>query len=453
MLRMPPSPGGGRSGATAGRKAEGQGSRGSHMIISNINFVNPIKETEIKCDIEISDGRICALAEPGSLSDDGDGFIDGTGLNCAPGFMDVHSHFRDPGFTHKEDILSGARAAARGGFTDIVLMANTNPPVDNVETLAYVLGKGLSTGIHISSCATVTKGLKGEELVDFEELKKHGAAGFTDDGIPIMNEYLLRDAMIKCRELDVPISLHEEDKALISENGINAGIVSSHYGLMGSPREAEITMVKRDIELARETGVKLIIQHVSTKETVELVRKARAEGYTNIYAEVTPHHFSLTDDAVIQYGSNAKMNPPLRSEEDRLAIIEGLKDGSVSYISTDHAPHALEEKNLPLTKAPSGITGLETAFSLGLEYLVKPGHISLYKLLRLMSTEPGAIYSRPCPGLNTWDPADLVLFTTEEKWIYDNTLSKSFNSPFKNREMTGKIKYTICGGRIVYEDL
>lgn len=423
------------------------------MIISNINFINPINETEINCDMEISEGRIVSFADPGSLKDESTRIIDGTGLYCAPGFMDVHSHFRDPGFTHKEDIITGARAAARGGYTDIVLMANTNPVVDNVDTLAYVLGKGLATGIHISSCAAVTEGLKGEKTVDFEKLKKHGAVGFTDDGIPIMDENVLREAMVRCKELDVPISLHEEDKTMISQNGINAGIISTRYGIEGSPREAEVSMVKRDIELARETGAKLIIQHISTGETVELVRKARSEGYTNIYAEVTPHHFSLTEDAVLEYGSNAKMNPPLRTERDRLAIIEGIKDGTVSYISTDHAPHALSEKNLPLTQAPSGITGLETAFSLGMEFLVKPGHINLYKLLRLMSVEPGRIYGRPCPGLNSWDSADLVIFNPEETWKYETTLSKSFNTPFKNREMLGKIKYTICGGRIVYEDL
>ena len=423
------------------------------MIISNVSFIDPIRETMEVCDVEISEGRIASLASPGSLRDRSEDFIDGTGLYCAPGFFDIHSHFRDPGFTHKEDIESGARAAARGGYTSVVLMANTNPVVDNEETLAYVLNKGLSTGVHVMTCGSVTKGLKGCELTNMESLRKHGAVGFTDDGIPIMDEKLLREAMLKCAELDVPISLHEEDKNLIAQNGINDSVASRHYSLAGSPRTAEISMVERDIKIAVETGARLNIQHVSARETVELVRKARKAGYTNIYAEATPHHFSLTEEAIVEFGSNGKMNPPLRTEEDRLAIIEGIKDGTISMIATDHAPHTEEEKLLPLTKAPSGITGLETAFSLGLEFLVREGHISLFRLLRLLSVEPRKLYGLECPALKVWDPADLVVFSLSEKWVYDKTFSKSFNTPFKGRTMTGKVKYTISGGRIIYEDL
>ena len=422
------------------------------MVIKNVSFINPETKSILVCDIVIKDGRIASFSTPNTAVDEDGEYIDATGLYAAPGFMDIHSHFRDPGFTEKEDIITGAFAAKRGGYTDIVLMANTSPAVDNEKTLGYVYNKGLSTGIHIHSCATVTKGLKGEELVDFDLLKKHGAVGFTDDGIPIMNEELLKEAMKKCKELDVPISLHEEDKTLIGQNGINSGAVSTRYGLKGAPREAEISLVKRDIEIAKETGVKLDIQHVSAKETVDLIRKARAEGYTNIYGEATPHHFSLTEEAVIEYGSNAKMNPPLRTEEDRRAIIEGLHDGTLSFIATDHAPHTKAEKERSLTDAPSGITGLEIAFSLGLEKLVIDADLSIYDLINLLSVNPRKLYNMDVPATREWSPADIVIFSMSEKWVYDRTLSRSFNTPFAGKTMTGKIKYTICGGRKVYED-
>lgn len=423
------------------------------MIISKVKMINPKTETITACDILIEDGRIEAFAAPGSLKDDGTGFYDCEGCYAAPGFFDVHSHFRDPGFTYKEDINSGANCAKRGGYTGIVLMANTNPSVDNLETLAYVQNKGLDTGIKIYTCGAVTKGLAGEELVDMESMKKHGAVGFTDDGIPLMNEKLLEEAMVICKELNVPISLHEEDKNLISENGINHGKASEHYGLGGAPREAEISLVARDIEIAKRTGVKLDVQHISCKETVELVRKARKEGFTNIYAEATPHHIALTEEALFEFGSNAKMNPPVRTEEDRLAIIEGIKDGTVSFIATDHAPHSQEEKERPLTKAPSGILGLETAFNIGLEFLVETGDISLAKLMNLLSVAPRELYGMPVPGIAVKDPADIVIFDVNEKWNYTSSVSKSFNTPLKNREMHGKIKLTIAGGSKVYEDM
>lgn len=424
------------------------------MIISNITFINPVKEEAILCDIKITDGRITAFSEAlTAIPEAGEEVIDGTGLHCAPGFCDIHSHFRDPGFTHKEDIETGARAAAMGGYTDIILMANTSPTVDNEETLSYVLNKGKETGIHIHSCAAVTKGLKGEELVDMDLLYKKGAAGFTDDGIPLMDEALLKEAMRKCNLLNLPISLHEEDKNLISENGINHGKASEHFGIEGSPREAEISLVKRDIEIAKETKAKLNIQHISAKETVDLIRKARNGGYTNIYAEATPHHFALTEDAVIEHGSYAKMNPPLREEADREAIIEGLIDGTISFIATDHAPHTKEEKEQAITKAPSGITGLETAFSLALEKLVVEKGMSLIRLVQLLSLNPRVLYNMKCPATKNNNAADLVIFSTTEKWVYDKTCSKSFNTPFRGQTMTGKIKYTICGGQVVYEDL
>ena len=308
--------------------------------------IDPVGDVVYRADLVIENGRISRILKDGeALGEESSGdvqVIDGTGLMVAPGLADTHVHFRDPGFTYKEDIDSGAAAAVRGGFTQIVLMANTKPPVDNVETLCYVLDKGRGTGIHIASCVNVTRQMEGKELVDMETLAKAGAAGFTDDGIPLVDEELVRKAMIEARKWDKPISFHEEDPALIVNNGVNAGKVAAHYGIGGSPREAEIGLVKRDLELARQTGAEVVIQHISTKEAVELVRRAKAEG-ARVHGEATPHHFTLTQEAVIEKGTLAKMNPPLREEEDRMAIIEGIKDGTIDLIATDHAPHSSEE--------------------------------------------------------------------------------------------------------------
>ena len=377
--------------------------------------------------------------------------LDATGLVVAPGLVDVHVHFRDPGFTHKEDMFTGAAAAAKGGFTSVVLMANTKPCVDNEETLAYVISKGAETGIHVYTCANVTRGMKGRELVDMESLKEKGAVGFTDDGVPIMDPELVREAMKRAKELNVPISFHEEDPALITNNGVNRGKASEYYGIGGSPREAEITLVDRDLKLAMETGACVEIQHISSKEAVELVRRARAQGYGNIHAEATPHHFTLTEDAVIKYGTLAKMNPPLREEEDRQAILQGLADGTIDIIATDHAPHAKEEKDKPITEAPSGIIGLETALSLGLYELVAIGVIPLMQLLRLMSTNPAKMYHLDAGYLAVGGPADMVLIDREAVFVPGEYASKSANSPFTGRELRGKVAATICAGKIVYQ--
>ena len=251
--------------------------------------------------------------------------LDAEGLYIAPGLVDVHVHFREPGFEYKEDIASGAMAAARGGYTTVVLMANTKPLVDNPETLKYVIEKAKETGIKVRTCGAVSKGFQGKEFVDYEEMLTLGAVGFTDDGMPLMDEKFLEEAMKKIRDLKVPISLHEENPKLIADNGVNQGKASKHFQIGGSPREAEISMVERDIELAKKTGVELNIQHISCKESVEMIRKAKEQGYTNIHGEATPHHFTLTEEAVITYGTMAKMNPPLREEEDRKAIIQALK--------------------------------------------------------------------------------------------------------------------------------
>ena len=309
------------------------------LLIQNGYMIDPKSGREGKLDILTEGARILRIGK-GLEKPEGCEVIDAEGLLAAPGLVDVHVHFRDPGFPEKEDIFTGAAAAARGGFTTVVMMANTKPPIDNPGTLACVLEKGRGTGIHVLSCANVTAGMQGKELTAMEELAEAGAAGFTDDGVPLLDEGLVRRAMERTAKLDTVISFHEEDPGLIDNNGINRGKASEFFGIGGSPREAEIRLVERDLKLALETGAKINIQHISTRESVKLVRRARAQG-SNIHAEATPHHFTLTESAAIQYGSLAKMNPPLREEEDRLAIIRGLVDGTIDIIATDHAPHKI----------------------------------------------------------------------------------------------------------------
>lgn len=421
------------------------------LLLKNGYMVDPASGTAGYRDILIdkTSGRIVRIVPQGTPLDEATEEIDLNGQIVAPGLVDVHVHFRDPGFTHKEDIHTGAAAAARGGFTSVVLMANTKPAVDNQETLAYVLKKGRETGIHIYSCANVTKGLQGKELTDMETLSMQGAAGFTDDGIPLMDEALLREALRRAAKCGKPVSLHEENPALISNNGINAGKAAAYYGIGGSPREAEISMVERDLRIALKEEADLSIQHISTKEAVELVRQAKKKS-SHIFAEATPHHFTLTEEAVISHGTLAKMNPPLREEADRLAIIEGLRDGTIDMIATDHAPHSTEEKARPITEAPSGIIGLETALSLGIRELVDKGYLSMMELIEKMSLAPAKLYRLDAGYLKEGGPADLTVFDPRKEWTVENFASKAKNSPFVGERLPGVVSYTICGGEAVY---
>ena len=411
-------------------------------------IIDPVSGKDFIGDLILENGTIKAVGEQLNL-DGCEDIIEAAGMAVAPGLVDVHVHFRDPGLTYKEDILTGAHAAAAGGFTTVVCMANTKPVIDNAETLQYVLNKGKETGIHVLSCACVTKGMQGKELVDMDALRAAGAAGFTDDGIPILDEEVLKAALIKAEELQVPVSLHEEDPKLITNNGINRGPVSDKLGIGGSPVEAEITMVERDCRLAEETGSYVNIQHISTAGAVEAVRASKRRG-SHVTAEAAPHHFTLTDEAVLTYGTLAKMNPPLRTEADRQAVIEGLKDGTIDMIATDHAPHSIDEKGKPLTEAPSGIVGLETSLALGITELVKPGCLTLMELMRKMSQNPAALYHLPYQGIAEGAPADLVIFAADEEWKPESFCSKAVNTPFKGWNLTGRVHYTICDGKIVY---
>ena len=429
-------------------------------LIRNGYLVNPGNGEEGYADIHIRDGlieKIVFKSEEKAQLDanlEEEGVINAAGCYVFPGLVDAHSHFRDPGFTHKEDILTGAKAAAAGGYTSVVLMCNTKPVVDTTETLQYVLEKGRKTDIHVYSCGTVTMGLKGEVLTDMQALKDAGAVGFTDDGIPLMDEEVLTRAMEECARLDRPISLHEENKDLIENNGINRGKASEHYRVGGSPKEAEISLIERDLKIAIKTGAALDVQHVSARESVDLIREAVKKQGENrrIHAEATPQHFTLTEDALIEKGADAKLNPPLRTEEDRLGIIEGLRDNVIDLIATDHAPHTKEEKAvLPITSAPSGMIGLETALSLSYEKLVLEAGIPLPEVIAKLTCNPASVYGLHNAGtVRSGMDADLCIFDPSAEEIKDHFESKSWNSPFLGRRMKGKVTATVCGGRIVY---
>lgn len=425
------------------------------LLILNGRVIDPKSSIDKIMDLVVDQGKIKDMGtdlKDRYLSERPD-VIDASGMVVAPGLIDVHVHFRDPGFTYKEDIQTGARAAAKGGFTTVVCMANTKPPVDNVETLEYIINEGKKTGIHVLTAANITVGMKGETLTDMELLKAHGAAGFTDDGIPLKNAALVKKAMEEAVRLDVPLSFHEEDPSLIENNGINRGAVSEKLGIGGSPAAAEDVLVARDCMLALHTGAVIDIQHISSGYSVRMVELAKQLG-AHVAAEVTPHHFSLDETAILKHGTLAKMNPPLRTAEDREEILRGLREGIIDVIATDHAPHSSEEKDRPLTQAPSGIIGLETSLALGMTNLVRTGQLSLLQLVEKMTLNPAALYH--LEGTKGWlgkgADADLVIFDPEEKWTVGKFESKSSNSPFIGESLYGKVKYTICDGRIVYAD-
>lgn len=441
-----------------GRKAELLSERitGVMIYIKNGLCIDPGMGVQRVCDILTKGDRILWMGENLAETEEFKKLprheiqtIDAEGYIVAPGLVDVHVHFRDPGFSEKEDILSGATAAAAGGFTSVVMMANTKPAADNVDTLRYMLEKGKEAPIHIYACGAVTKNLAGDELTDMAALQAVGAIGFTDDGKPLMDEKLVRQAMEQCRALGVPVSFHEENPAHIKESGVNAGGIAAKMGLSGADRQAEISLIERDIRLAAETGACVNIQHISTREGVDLVRRAKREG-ADIHAEATPHHFTLTEEAVLQYGTLAKMNPPLRTEEDRVAIIEGLWDGTIDLIATDHAPHTKQEKAKPFTEAPSGIIGLETALALGITELVKKGKLTVAELLAKMTWNPAKLYGIDAGYLAEGGPADIVIFDPDCGQTFWTFFSKASNTPFAGRICKSEVEYTICGGKVVY---
>lgn len=420
------------------------------ILIKQGRLINPKTKRDEVVDIVIKEDKIYKIGNF-DQTDEYEYIIDARGLVISPGLIDVHVHFRDPGFTYKEDILTGANSAQKGGFTTVVCMANTNPIVDNEETLNYIKEKSKLADINVLQAAAITKGFNGKELVDMKKLKEAGVLGFTDDGLPIMNSKLIMDAMVIAKELDVVLSFHEEDPNLVENPGINEGEISKKLGIEGAISVAEDAMVARDCMLALKTGAKINIQHISSKVAIDMVRLVKSLG-ANIYAEASPHHFSLTEKDVLKFGTNAKMNPPLRTEEDRNKIIEALKDDTIEIIATDHAPHSQDEKDREFVNAPSGIIGLETSLALGITNLVKKGHISIMKLLEKMTIKPAELYNLDSGNIQEGSLADLVIFNMDEEWVVKDFASKATNSPFIGETLHGKVKYTICNGKVVYKD-
>ena len=417
------------------------------ILIKNARVMDPESGFDQVTDILLDGKRIRQIGKVDDVSGI-EQVIDASGMIAAPGLIDVHVHFRDPGFTYKEDLQTGSAAAAAGGFTTVVCMANTKPVVDSVDIYKEIEDRCEQLPIKVWQAAAVSKGFEGKELTDMDALYEAGVRGFTDDGIPLMDEKLVEEAMKKAKELDVPISLHEEDPAYIKQPGVNQGKVSEQLNYGGASYLAEAVMVKRDCELAVKTGAKVDIQHISSGVAVDYVEEAKEKG-ANVYAEASPHHFTLTEEAVLKYGTLARMNPPLRTEEDRQRIIKGLQEGPIEIIATDHAPHSKEEKDKPLDQAPSGITGIETSLALGVTELVEKGYLSMMQLLEKMTINPAKLYNMEQGRLQEGKPADVVLFDPEEEWEVKEYKSKATNSPFTGWKLKGKVKYTICDGKII----
>ena len=419
------------------------------LLIKNGRLIDPKSKRDEVVDVLIESNKISKIAS--NLTVENSEIIDATGLVVAPGLIDVHVHFREPGQTHKETIHSGAKAAAAGGFTTVVMMANTKPILSTPKVLTETLEIADKEDIKIEAVGSITQDFDGEHLTDFDELIKAGAIGFSDDGIPLTDAGVLRKALQKAKLTDSLLSIHEEDPNLIGTLGVNDGEVAHQCGFTGAPTVSEYSMMARDAMIAYETGARLHIQHLSAGESVEVVRFAKNLG-AKITAEVTPQHFSITEQMIFEQGTNAKLNPPLRRTADIDKIIDGLKDGTIDVIATDHAPHTHEEKNVSLDKAPSGMIGLETSLQLGLTNLVAKGHLTLSELLTKMTVNPAKLYNFDAGYLEENGPADLVIFdTTTDTAVSETFISKACNSPFINKQLKGKVAYTICEGKIIYQ--
>ncbi len=421
-------------------------------LIKGGRVIDPANSIDMVTDIVVDDSGSIKSVSTADVDTPYDTVIDASGKIVAPGFVDVHVHFRDPGLTYKEDITTGAAAAVAGGYTTVICMANTKPPVDSVDTITELIDREKQLPIHVLQTANVTMGMGGKELTDMDALLAAGAVGFTDDGVPIADEKLMVRALTKCKDLDVPISLHEEDPALMFSAGVNKGVVSDKLGLGGAPDEAEYVLAARDIMLNRKIGARLDIQHISSGVTVDILRAAKNMGI-RVYGEVTPQHLAATEELVLSKGSLARVNPPLRTEADRQALIKGLADGTLDMIATDHAPHSSEEKSKPLAQAPSGMIGLETALGLVITNTVRTGLVPMNTVIKALTQNPSQLYKLNAGTLSVGAAADIVIFDPEEKWTVPETFrSKASNSPFIGMELYGRVKTTICNGNVVYQD-
>lgn len=378
--------------------------------------------------------------------------IDARGVLVMPGFVDLHVHLREPGYEHKETIATGTAAAVAGGFTTVCCMPNTKPVNDDIAVTGWIIERARATAsAHVHPIGAMTMGSAGRELADFRALKQAGCVAVSDDGRPVMRDEVMRRVMQSAAELDLPVIDHCEDTMASGCGCMNEGPVSRAMGWRGMPGDAEDRMIARDIRLARETGARLHIAHLSTADGVEMVRKAKSDG-VRITAEVSPHHFTLTDDAVSTYGANAKMNPPLRAERDRTAVVEGLADGAIDAIATDHAPHAEYEKERGMNRAPFGIVGLETALGLTLR-LVQQGRLTLERAITCLTSAPAAVLGLPKGILKPGAAADITLINPDVSWTVDpgRFRSKSRNTPFSGWTLKGQVIRTLVAGKTVYQ--
>jgi len=439
----------------------------SDLLIKNGHVIDPASGIDGQRDVLLRDGRIAAVEMPGVLAGIAGSIskehkFDATGCVVAPGLIDIHVHLREPGQTHKETIRTGTAAAAAGGFTTVVAMPNTTPVNDSVAGLEWMLDAARGAVVKLLAMPAATVGSLGCELTDFAELVRAGAVGFTDDGKPVLEDEVMRAALVAAAKLGVPVSQHAEDTRLtcgqLGGCSMNAGPVAFRLGLRGMPVEAEARIVQRDIQLLREierterVRPHLHVQHVSTSRALHEIRRAKAEGL-HVTCEAAPHHFTLTDETVGDYDTNAKMNPPLRAEADRRAVIAALLDGTVDCIATDHAPHSSHEKEVEFERAPNGITGLETALGLALRVLHRENGMPLSRVIALMSAQPaGVIGLRERGNLSPGSYADVVIFDAATEWNFtaSESRSKSKNTPFDGATMLGRVRATICQGRVVY---
>ncbi len=417
------------------------------LLIKNARVVSPTDKTDKTADILIRDGKIAAVEQ--GLSCDGE-VIDAAGLCAIPGLVDMHVHLRDPGQTQKEDILTGCAAAAAGGVTGLLCMPNTVPTTDSAETVRYILEKAKGAKAKVYVCASITKGLKSEAPTDINALREAGAIALSDDGRPVENTAFLRAAMRQAPKLGMTVAAHCEDLFLADGGKINEGEVSRALGVKGIPAAAEDCGTAREIALAAAENVPIHICHVSTKTSVALVRDAKRRG-VKVTAETAPHYFSLTEQALLKRDADYRMNPPLRTPSDVEAIIEGLRDGTLDCIATDHAPHTVEDK-ADFEKAPNGSIGMETSLAVALTYLVKTGLLTLDELVMKMSVNPARILGINAGTLSVGAPADIALVDLNEQWTVDadKLHGKSKNTPFKGMTLTGRVKMTLLDGVTVY---
>ncbi|MBX7246138.1 MAG: dihydroorotase [Candidatus Sumerlaeaceae bacterium] len=423
------------------------------LIVKNGRVLDPANRIDSVQTLEIENGVVLGFASKDATADSSAGILDASGCLVCPGFIDIHTHLREPGREDKETILSGTRAAAAGGFTTVCPIPNTNPVIDSQTGLKFILSRAETDAcVNVFPYAAVTKGQAGEEMVEMGDLVYYGARGFTDDGRPIMNAEIMRRALEYSAMFNVPILDHCEDSHLAEGGVMHEGRVSNRLGLKGIPGIAESVQVARDVELAEFTGGHIHIMHVSKRESLEPIRRAKARG-VKVTCEVTPHHLTLTDDALLDFNTAAKVNPPLGSEDDREALIEALLDGTIDCIATDHAPHTDIEKDLPITEAPFGMIGLETAFALLYTRLVIPGIIPLPLLIEKLTSAPArVIHLEPRGMLSAGAPADLTIVDLFEEFTVEESMfqSKSRNSPLIGVPLQGRVRATIVGGKVVH---